>query len=189
MSFRALVIPEDPTYNGYILGPLVDRMLLECGKPRARVEVLKNPKVGGYSTAKDAIRDIILDSYAMVDLMLFLPDRDGEPREGELLRIEADAQAKGRTLFCCAAVEEVETWLLACHADKLDKPWNDVRADSSVKETTFAGFLAAHGNTRAVGQGRLALMMQGLTNYKALLQRCPELADLQQRICDRLAQP
>ncbi len=35
MSFRVLVIPEDPTYNGYILQPIVERMLGELGKPNA----------------------------------------------------------------------------------------------------------------------------------------------------------
>jgi len=29
VSFRVLVIPEDPTYNGYILQPTVERMLAE----------------------------------------------------------------------------------------------------------------------------------------------------------------
>jgi hypothetical protein len=51
MSFRVLVIPEDPTYNGYILKPLVERMLAEAGKPNARVTLLTNPKLGGYARA------------------------------------------------------------------------------------------------------------------------------------------
>lgn len=31
MSVRVLVIPEDPTHNGYILKPLVEMVLAEAG--------------------------------------------------------------------------------------------------------------------------------------------------------------
>lgn len=186
MSYRVLVVPEDPTYNGYILKPLVERMMLECGKPQAQVTVLTNPKVGGFNTAKDAIRDVILDSYPMMDMLLFLPDRDGQGRDGELRTLESYAEARGRVLFCCAAVEEVEAWLLAGHTEKLGRAWGEVRNDASVKETVFAGFLSIHGNPRAVGQGRTALMLQTLTNYTGLRQRCPELDELHRRICAHL---
>ena len=40
VSFQVLVIPEDPTYNGYILQPIVERMLAELGKPNAHVKIL-----------------------------------------------------------------------------------------------------------------------------------------------------
>jgi hypothetical protein len=39
LSFNVLVVPEDPLNNGYILRPLVTRMLAECGKGNAKVEV------------------------------------------------------------------------------------------------------------------------------------------------------
>ena len=42
MSFRVLVIPEDPTLNGYILKPLAERLLEDAGKPNAKVKVLDN---------------------------------------------------------------------------------------------------------------------------------------------------
>ncbi|MFO1523674.1 MAG: hypothetical protein U1G05_16920 [Kiritimatiellia bacterium] len=37
MSFKVLVIPEDPTNNGYILKPLVQAILDDAGRPQARV--------------------------------------------------------------------------------------------------------------------------------------------------------
>jgi hypothetical protein len=37
VSFRVLVIPEDQTYNGYILQPLVERMLRELDKPNPHI--------------------------------------------------------------------------------------------------------------------------------------------------------
>ncbi len=76
MSFRVLVIPEDPTYNGYILQPIVERMLAELGKPNAHVVVLPNPKLNGYPHAVSAIRGDLVDRYRHFDLWLFLPDGD-----------------------------------------------------------------------------------------------------------------
>ncbi len=58
MSFRVLVIPEDPTYNGYILRPLAETMLAEAGRPNARVTVLANPKLDGYDHAVQAIKTL-----------------------------------------------------------------------------------------------------------------------------------
>ena len=48
MSFKVLVIPEDPTHNGYILKPLVESILTDAGKPNARVTVLTNSRLQGY---------------------------------------------------------------------------------------------------------------------------------------------
>ena len=183
MSYRVLVIPEDPTNNGYILKPLVKRMLTECGKPKARVEVLTNPRAGGYESAHDLLKEEILDRYADRDLLLFLPDADGKDRSRTFKSLEALAHRKKVTLICCAAVQEVETWLLAGHLEKL-KPmtWDDIRADCSVKENTFDKFLAKHGDPRSVGNGRGQLMEETLKSYAGLLTRCPELKQLQDRI-------
>ena len=40
MSFRVLVIPEDPLQNGHILRPLVQAIMRDAGKPDAKVKVL-----------------------------------------------------------------------------------------------------------------------------------------------------
>ena len=89
-------------------------------------------------------------------------------------------------MICCAAREEVEIWLLAGHASKLDRPWNEVRADVSVKENVFDSFLAQYGNPKAPGEGRNLLMAKTLSSYGALLQLCPELAELERRIREAL---
>ena len=52
MSLKVLVIAEDPTNNGYILKPLVSRLLEECGKPNTKVQILTDPKADGYANAK-----------------------------------------------------------------------------------------------------------------------------------------
>lgn len=76
----------------------------------------------------------------------------------------------------------MEAWLLAGHLDKLDKPWSEIRADPSVKENFFADFLSRNGNPKAAGGGREGLMLETLKNYRGLLDRSPELKDLQTRI-------
>lgn len=183
MSFRVLVIPEDPTYNGYILKPLVERILTECGKPNAKVTVLTNPKADGYEHAKSLLNEIF-QRYRHHNVLLFLPDADGKDRSGEFAHLQEKAFAVGVRLICCAAVQEVEVWLLAGHTARLGKSWADVRADAAVKENVFEPFLREHGDARRAGGGRDLLIQQTLTNYTGLLERCPELKGLQQSICE-----
>jgi hypothetical protein len=179
MSFRVLIIPEDPTYNGYILKPLVERLLAEAGKPQAKVVLLTNPKVGGIEEAKAAIRGRLVDAYRHLDLWLFLPDAD---RARGLEELEKDAAEQGVRLFCCAARPEVEVWLLAGHRDKLGLPWPEVVQHPRLKEDVFEPFLAKYGDARRASGGRDLLMKDPLANYRGLLRLCPELAELEARV-------
>ncbi|HKI00374.1 MAG TPA: hypothetical protein VKK31_00195 [Thermoanaerobaculia bacterium] len=187
MSFDVLVVPEDPANNGYILKPLISRMLAECGKANARVTVLSNPRTKGYEHAKALLRNQLFLRYRHMKLILFLPDADGKNREGEFQALEDEANRQGVRLLCCAAKEEVEVWLLAGYRDKLEQRWQDVRSDTSVKENVFQPFLAAYGNPKAPGGGRDLLMAKMLSSYGALLQLCPELAELERRIREILS--
>ncbi|HBL28842.1 MAG TPA: hypothetical protein DD490_18565 [Acidobacteria bacterium] len=182
MSFNVLVVPEDPLNNGYILKPLVTRLLAECGKANAKVEVLTNPRAQGYEHAKELLRGALLERYRHKDLLLFLVDADGRDRRSEFQRLEEDAAAQGVRLLCCAAVQEVEVWLLAGHRQKLGRSWLEVRAEVSVKERDFEPFLKSHGDSRRAGGGRDLLMKETLASYGALLQLCPELAELERRL-------
>ena len=186
LSFDVLVVSEDPVNNGYILGSLVRRILSSCGKPKAYVEVLRNPRTQGYEHAKELLRTRRFVRYRHMNLFLFLPDADGKDRSAEFLTLEREAEEQGIRLVCCAAVQEVETWLLAGHRDRLERPWQEIRADRSVKENVFERFLMDHGNPKAPGGGREELMKETLSRYDALLRLCPELADLEQRIREML---
>lgn len=183
MSFRVLVIPEDPTHNGYILKPLVSRLLEEAGKPNAKILVLTNPRLNGYADAVKAIKGDLKERYGFYDLWLFMPDADCA---GGLSEIETELGKQGVRLLCCAAQPEVEAWLLAGHRDKLQVGWTDVRSHPKLKEDIFAPFLKEHGYPLAAGSGREKLMSETLQNCRGLLDICPELADLQKRLCDLL---
>jgi hypothetical protein len=179
VSFRALIIPEDPTNNGYILRPLITRMLAEVGKPNAQTLVLTNPRLTGYDHAVKAIEEDLPLRYTFYDLWLFLPDAD---RAAGAPALEARMQARGIPLLCCASKPEVEAWALAGHRDKLNVSWSGLRTHPRFKEDVFEPFLANFGDMRAAGGGREKLMRQGLANYRGLLEVCPELADLQKRL-------
>ena len=182
---KVLVIPEDPTYNGYILKPLVERLLRSAGKPGAGVTVLSSPFTHGYDRVKSEMPAIV-ERYRHMDLLLFLPDRDGRDLDQELAALEQSAEAAGVKLLACAAVEEVEAWLLAGHVDKLPERWQVVRGERDLKERHFAPFLQAQGD-ESVGQGRARLMRETLANFEGLLARCPELKTLQARLREKLA--
>lgn len=179
MSLKVLVIPEDPTFNGAILKRLVECLLAEAGRSRADVNVLTDPKLNGIEDAKRAIRNELPDRYGHVPLWLFLPDADCA---GDLRPLEEEMQSKGIKLVCCAAQPEVEAWLLAGHRQKLDVPWREVRGHPRLKEELFAPFLARYGNPRLPDEGRDALMRETLRNYRGLLEVCPELKTLEDRL-------
>ena len=182
MSFQVLIISEDPTNNGYILKPLIKKMMNQCGKANARVDLMTEPKTNGYENAKSLIKEIVIERYAYKDLLLFIADADGKNRNQEFASLEEEAKTKEVDLFCCAAVQEVEAWLLAGHLDKLDTFWSKIRDDISVKENIFEDFLRRYGNPKAAGGGRETLMLETLQNYSGFLDRCPELKELQSRI-------
>jgi len=179
MSLRVLVIPEDPTHNGYILKPLVERMMKELGKPNARVTVLTSPRLQGYDDAVRAIRDELPTRYQQYDVWLFMPDAD---RASNLDVLEKDLKKRGVSLLCCPAKPEVEAWLLAGHREKLKLEWKQLRAHARLKEEVFEPFLTKHGDERAAGAGRSALMDVTLRSYDSLLKACPELKELQERL-------
>jgi len=179
VSFQVLVIPEDPTYNGYILKPIVEWMLTELDKPNADVTVLTNPKLNSYPHAVSAIRGDLIDRYKHFHLWLFLPDGD---QASDLGPLECELAGQGVHLFCCAAVPEVEAWLLAGHRDKLPLSWSDVRQHPHLKEDIFGPFLAQFGDNRSPGGGRERLVRETLTKYRGLLSVCPELASLEDRL-------
>ncbi len=190
MSFRAMIIPEDHTNDEHILILLLSRILQECGRPRAKLKVLQNPRAQGYEYICQKIRDseVFTKHKNFNDLFVFIPDNDGKDRTAQLEALEEIATEHDVRLIACAAVEEVETWLLAGHTDQLGATsWSEVRGDPSVKENHFEAFLAKHGDPKSAGGGREELMQATLQNYPGLKQRCPEIAELERRICEAVA--
>jgi hypothetical protein len=194
MSCNVLVVPEDPTYNGYILRPLCKRLLREAGRPSANIVVLPEPRVQGYSHAKKLLSDLIPRNWWHFELILFVSDADGlaENRKDEFKRLEQLAEQRTRPvkLICCAAEQELETWLLAGHQEKLKTMgwrWSGIRAEVSTKERFFQPFLDRYGDPASPSQGRERLMQEALANYDGIKSRCPELQQLENRIRSHIA--
>jgi hypothetical protein len=68
------------------------------------------------------------------------------------------------------------------HRDKLPLPWGDVRRHPRLKEDVFEPFRKQFGDDRSPGGGREWLVRETLKNYRGLLDVCPELADLENRL-------
>ena len=119
MSFSVLVIPEDPQQNGHILKPLVQAIMRDVGRQRAKVKLLRpSPRVRGYDQAVKALRDELPAKYGFMDLWLFFPDADKANKDA-MRNLETHVAAKGITLLCCAAQPEVEIYASVGYRDDI----------------------------------------------------------------------
>ena len=181
MSFRVLVIPEDPVQNGHILKPLVRALMRDSGRPAARVQLLTEPRVRGYDQAVKVIRGELPELYGFLDLWLFFPDADRASAEATR-RLEADVGARGTSLFCCSAQPEVEIYACAAFRGDLGGTWEDARGHPRLKEDVFEPLLGKHGDPQRAGGGRDLMIEASLRNIRLLFQLCPELERLRDRI-------
>ncbi len=185
MSLRVLVIPEDPTHNGYILKPLVEAVLADLGKPSARVQVLTSPRLSGYDHAKVALRSELPVSYGHLDLWLFMPDAD-RAGPAAMAALELELQGRSIPLFCCPAEPEVEIYACAAYRGEIALGWQAARCNPHMKEEIFAPLLAAHGDPRRAGGGRDQMVAESLRNLQLLYTLCPELKRLRDRLAAHL---
>lgn len=188
MSFHVLVIPEDPTLNGYILKPLAKRLLQDAGKPNAKVRVLDRPRLRGYDQAVSAIRDTLPQRYRFFDLWLFFPDADRASADA-MVNLETNLFAQGITLFCCRAQPEAEIYACAAFRDQLPGTWADAREHLRLKEEVFEPLRSTLGFQRAPGGGRKWMVEQSLRNLPVLYQLCPETRELRDRIASLVEAP
>ena len=185
MSFRVLVIPEDPTNNGYILKPLTKALVADAGKPAAVVKVVDNPRLRGYGGAVHAIRHELADRYAMQDLWLFFPDAD-LAKPDAMRRLEKDLAGRQITLFCCIANPEVEIFACVPFREDMSESWDSVRAHPRMKEEIFQPLLDRHGAREQAGGGRKSMIRKSLQHLPLLFQLCPETRALRDRIAAHL---
>ena len=181
MSTKVLVIPEDPRNNGYILKPVVRRIIIEAGRSNPEVTVLPRSRLNGITNAKEAIRYDLAESYGWMDLWLFLPDAD-RMSQAAADALEQEMREKRIPLICCPANPEVEAWMLAGHRQHLSIRWQEVAGHPHFKEEVFDPFMERHGYPALPGMGREKLTYETLQNYPALKQLCPEISRLEDRI-------
>lgn len=185
MSCRILVIPEDPTYNGYILKPLVKALAEDAGKPRARIQILTDPHISGYNTAHDIIHDELPARYGHYNLWIFMPDADCATPEA-MSALEAKLKNNPRMttarLLCCPAKPEVEIYACAAYQKNITTHWSELREHRTFKEDVFEPLRKQVADLRSAGGGRETMINASLRNLPNLLSLCPELRDLRDRI-------
>lgn len=185
MSFKVLVVPEDHTYNGAILKPLIEGVLLDVGKSSAMVKVLDNPRVQGFDQAMAAIKGELVDRYRWMDLWLFMPDAD-KAKPLAMAALEARLASVGVTLLCCAAEPELEIFASAPYRAEIPGGWPQARRHARFKEVIFPPLLEKHGDARRPAGGRDLMIAAALANLPLLYQLCPELKSLRDRIAASL---
>lgn len=186
MSYRVLVIPEDPINNGYILKLLAETILTDAGKPQAKVTVLANPRLRGYDDAVRAIREELLDRYGFWDLWLFFPDVD-RAKPAPMRDLEDKLLAQKVRLFCCPAQPETEIYCCAAHVEALGMKWEEAQRHPRLKEEVFEPFLNRHGYRNRAGQGRDLLVSEAMKNLSRFYRLCPEIMALRDRIKGHLS--
>ena len=171
---RVLVIPEDFRKDQYILKPLFSRLFRSIGASRVRVEVCKDPLMGGVDEALKSERliEVVEQHKGMIDIFILCVDKDGVAgRRQRLDQIEGEF---GPTFLAENAWEEIETWTLA----GLDLPgawrWQDVRSEVQVKERYFELFAVQRGVSDSPGGGRKELGEEASHRINVIRQKCPE---------------
>lgn len=176
---KVLIIAEDPTYDQFIVKPIVKRLLEDC-EVQGTVDVLTDPHMKGVSMALDAnILAKVVAENPMVDLFIVVADRDCN-RENNQNKAAARA-AEHDNLLCTLAAEEIEVWMLALHRETLNAKWSDVRSHCDPKEKYAEPFLR-NGNFRGPGKGRKRAMDALAGRWQGLLQVCEELGQLRTEI-------
>lgn len=177
---KVLLILEDPTLDQFIVKPIVER-LFEVLRRTAQVYVLTDPHLSGTGDALDgAVLQAIVEDNPMIDLFLLVVDRDCD-RGGNSTKLAAREQEIGSKLIGTLALEEVETWMLACQP-RPTPAWRAIRAECDPKERYAEPYLIARGWSRHVGRGRKRAMAEHGGWFKRVMSRCAELRALRDRI-------
>jgi hypothetical protein len=185
---NVLIIPEDFRKDQYILKPIVQAMLADLGKPRAKIRVMTDPLLGGLASTLDVeiLRNEVVARYrGMVHLFLLLVDRDANPtRRESLMRIEKELNAvlSGRCLLAELAYQEIEVWALAGGHVPIGEPWATVRGEAHPKEKYFEPAVRELDLEYEPGQGRDTLGGLAARSLQRVMKLCPELAHLSARI-------
>lgn len=175
---NVLIIPEDFRNDQFIVGPLIQRMLAEVGKPRATVRVCRDPLLGGVGEALkwERISEIIDRYRGTIQLFLLVVDRDGiAGRRRSLDALEskaAEVLTVDKGFFGENAWQEIEVWALAGQDLPKDWRWQEIRRETNPKETYFAPFVRKRGLTNEPGNGRRTLGREAAAHYSRVRSRC-----------------
>ena len=187
---RVLVIPEDFRNDQYILKPLFSSLFRTLGRRSVKVEVCRDPLLGGVGEALklDRLTEIVLDNQGMFDIFVMCVDRDGVVGMRERLD-EIEAEFGNGVIFLAEnAWEELETWVLAGLDLPSDWRWADVRAEVHVKETYFDRLVDLRALSETPARGRKVLGREAARRISTIRQKCPDDFDALARRLEAVVQ-
>ena len=187
---KVLIIPEDFRNDQYLLKPLFERLFRSIGRRNTRVQVCREPLLGGVREAlkSDRLAQIVERYDGMMDIFILCVDRDGdEGRRQRLDDIEAQF-GEDRNFLAENAWEEIETWVLAGLNLPVGWAWANVRAAVYVKERYFDVLAKERGIADRPDSGYDELGREAARRISAIRQKCREDFDnLARRIEAELA--
>lgn len=171
-----LIIPEDFRKDQYILQPLFQRLFASIGKKNAFVQVCRDPLLGGVEEALKAgrIADIIERYRGMVRTFILCVDRDGDLNRRQRLDMLEKRFHTEQIFLAENAWEELETWVLAGLDLPISWRWQDIRAETSVKERYFEVLARQRGVAAGPGGGRKRLGEEAARRISTIRSKCPE---------------
>ena len=177
---NVLIIPEDFRNDQFILKPLFSRLFHAIGKRRMKVEVCRDPLLGGVDEAMKTqrIEEIVIQHGGMTDIFILCIDRDGDKnRRQKLDRLESKLSGS-QSFLAENAWEEIETWVLAGLTLPGNWRWSAVRSEVQVKERYFEPLVARRGLSDEPGGGRKVLGEEASRRIGTIRQKCREDFDV-----------
>lgn len=178
---KVLVVCEDHIHDQYVVKPIIERLFEHLGR-KAQVSV-HTERLRGIEELLREIAAIAQDNRS-VGLIVVAVDRDCD-RSHKIADRLAFCETRDPRIIAIAAEEEIEIRMLALHPNWRADDWQAMRRDCDVKDNYALAFLAELGDT-GPGQGRKAAMRNLGQQWSRLLQLCPELRRLGERIEHRL---
>jgi hypothetical protein len=185
-----LIIPEDFRKDQHMLGPIIRAMMTYLGREQARVDVCRDPLLGGIEQALEPENlEFIVKSNPMVDLFLLCVDRDGEQGRRDILNAREDlfrGRIKGGdgAFLSENAWQEIEVWLLAGHDLLPGWRWNQIREHRDPKEAYYLVLARERGVANEDSQGRKVLGLEAAKRYRRIRQMCREDIQVLERRLD-----
>ncbi len=178
---KVLIIPEDPTYDQYIVKPVIQRVMQDC-ELRAHVDVLFNPHIRGARQAlKQMTIEGIISDYPMIDLLILVVDRDCD-REDHSKKATARVGEQPDRQTCLPGRRRGGGLDVALHHRELRVRWSEVRSECDTKERFAEPLLDELGATPSIGRGRKKAMREIGRSWTGLKSRCPEINDLVEQV-------
>ena len=189
---RVLVILEDFRNDQYMALPIIREMMKAVGKPKAKVDVVRDPFLTSVSQAlsEQQLRKVIQVHKGMTDLFILCVDRDCEEGRSQVIsNLEKNLAEEFNVVFIGEnAWQELEVWLLAGHKLPPDWSWETIRKHREPKEAYYEPFAIQKKVSGGPGGGRKVLGLEAARSYAGRIRRlCHEVKSLEVRISESFA--